>query len=103
MVYLAIGNQVERIWSDYSFIGQRAELLTANEIRAFLREFLKEQNFREADLDIVLSNMNLRDNGTIDRYNLIVFLLKIAELDELVVPEVIKMYMKRARSSYEKK
>ena len=98
MIYQAIGNQVERIWSDYSFIGPRAKLLTATEIRAFLRNFLKDQNFNETDLDIVLQNMNLSDGGTIDRYEMAVFLLKVAEHEELVVPEVLKQHLKRVRS-----
>ena len=78
-------------------------LLTTSEIRAFLRDFLKDQNFSEFDLDIVLENMKLSDNGTIDRYEMAVFLLKVAEHEDLVVPAVLREHLKHVRSNYEKR
>ena len=68
-----------------------------------MRDFLKDQNFGESDLDIVLENMNLSNNGTIDRYEMAVFLLKVAEHEELVVPAVLQEHLKHVRSNYEKR
>ena len=47
--------------------------------------------------------MKLSDNGTIDRYEMAVFLLKVAEHEDLVVPAVLKEHLKHVRSNYEKR
>ena len=78
-------------------------MLARDEIKAFLSNFLKDQNFHEEDFEIVLSNMNLRDNGSIDRYEMVVFLLRVAEHDELVVPEAIRDHLGRIRTRKERK
>ena len=63
LIYRAVRNTVNHIWKKYSTTESRSELLTTEEIKNFLKDFLKGQQYDEGDLDYVLLNMNTDKNG----------------------------------------
>ena len=63
LVYRAVRNTVNQIWIKYSFMGSESGLLTTEEIKNFLKDFLKGQQYDETDLDFVILNMNTDKEG----------------------------------------
>ena len=61
-------------------------LLNPNEIKSFLKDFLKDHQISETDLDFIVSNMNTDKNGRIDKYEMTAFVLTLTGYEKLVKP-----------------
>ena len=80
-----VRNTVNNIWEKYS--GKPGTgLLGSHDIKAFLKEFLKDQPFNDTDLDFIILNMNTDENGKIDKYEMNCFILKISGYEKLIKP-----------------
>ena len=63
LIYRAVRNTVNQIWKKYSSSGEQIRTLNSTEIKGFLRDFLADMRYSEADLDLVLHQINLDQEG----------------------------------------
>ena len=89
-VYIIIAKIVEKIWKTYS--REDPAFLNSNEIKLFLEEFLKNHDCRADARDIVFQNMDKDGNGKIDKYEMTVFFLELAQYEDLLVQKDIEKY-----------
>ena len=66
--------------------------MTEPEIKKFLAAFLKSHNIDESGVDIVFKQMDINGDGKINKYELAVFFLNVAQYDDLVVEADIEKH-----------
>ena len=86
LIYRAVRNTVNNIWEKYSNEETDSGLLNPNEIKSFLKDFLKDHQISETDLDFIVSNMNTDKNGRIDKYEMTAFVLTLTGYEKLIKP-----------------
>ena len=81
--------KVNGVWEKYS--NSQIGFLTSEETRKFIIDLLLyhgEEQSCEA-VECLMSNMDLSVDGKLDKYNLAVFFLRLAQLDDLIGKERI--------------
>ena len=90
-IYTIVKKNVEEVWKNYA--SQQGQVnLTQVEIKKFLTAFLKSHGIDESGVDIVFKQMDINGDGQINKYELAVFLLKVAQYEELVKEEDIEQH-----------
>ena len=77
LVYRAVRNTINEIWEKYADKPPEPELLGTEGIKAFLREFMKDEKVKDKDLKHIIRNMNTDENGMIDKFEMSSFVLNL--------------------------
>ena len=81
-IYDVIKNKVNIIFETYS--KENSAFLSKSELVGFLQDFLRSYNHEEDSVEIVMSGMEKNNHGSIDRYHLATFFMKLAAYDEIL-------------------
>ena len=92
MIYAIVKRHVDKIYETYCRSDGTHTFLTEQEIKRFLKEFLNSHKIDRDGIDILYSNMDINGDNQIDKYGMVVFFLKLACYNDLIVKVDIEEY-----------